>query len=343
MRKLWIILSVCALFLLLSTACAKEAEPATVAEFYQQNTPLMSVNGGVGGGTDFGARLLASYWPEATGGPAMMVKIMPGGGGIEGLNFVYNSEPDGLTIGSTHHPSDVIAPKLLETPGPEFDTRTLSWIGYFGSAPAIFFVGADSPYQTLEDLQNAKGLKFAGTSPASADSLGAVIGVEILGLDADVVFGYESPESPLAAKRGEVDGYSTGAARGGDDVAKNLSKPLCSLTFERTEWFPDVPAITELVQLTSDQEDMIVFIDALSAAKSYYGPPDLPADKLDYLRRSFDKIMQMEGFLKQAKTRWKVWSKPLTGEELNQAVNRALGMPPEKAEAVRNLIKKHIK
>ena len=126
-------------------------------------------------------------------------------------------------------------------------------------------------------------------------------------------------------------------------VDKGFTKPFCSLTFERTEWFPDTPAITELVQLTPEQEDMIRFVQALVAGKSFYAPPGVPADKLTYLRRTFDKITSNKAFVKQARTRWPIWSKPLTGEELQESVGKVLGMPPEKIEAVRNLFAKYIK
>ena len=344
MRRGIIILMVLAISLMLvSGACAPKPETVTVEDFYKNNTVTVIANGSVGGGTDFAARLFASYWAETTGGPAMPVRVMPGGGGIEGLNYVYNAEPDGLTIGNTHHPSDLSAPQLLQTPGPEFDPRELSYLGFFGGDPQMFFLSVDSPYETLDDLKKAGKVVFGATNPGSMGSVGGIVAVEVLGLDADIVHGYEAAEQGLAAKRGEIEGFSLEASSGGVIVDKGLTKPFCSLTFERTEWFPDTPAITELVQLTPEQEDMIIFVEALVAGKSFYAPPGVPADKLTYLRRTFDKITSNEAFVKQAKTRWPIWSKPLTGEQLESEVNRVLGMPPEKIEAVRSLFAKYIK
>jgi len=329
--------------ILVSGACAPKPEAVSVEDFYKTNTVTIVANGSIGGGTDFATRLFASYWAETTAGPAMPVRVMPGGGGIEGLNYVYNAEPDGLTIGCTHHPSDLAAPQLLQTPGPDFDPRELGYLGFFGGDPYMFFLSVDSPHETIDDLKNAGKLVFGATNPGSMGSVGTVVGVEALGLTADIVHGYEGSELGLAAKRGEIEGFSFEASSGGVMVDKGLTKPFCSLTFERTEWYPDTPAITELVKLTPAQEDMILFVEAVIAGKSFYAPPGIAQDKLTYLRRTFETIATSEPFVKQAKTRWKIWSQPLTGEQLQADVDRVLGMPPEKAEAVRALFGKYVK
>ena len=122
--KIMIILVLVLSLMLASSACAS-AKPKVVSvdDFYKNNMVTLIVNGGVGGGTDYAGRVLASYWGETTGGPPMEVRVMSGGGGIEGLNYVYNAEPDGLTIGNTHHPADITGPLLTGGVGPKFDPR----------------------------------------------------------------------------------------------------------------------------------------------------------------------------------------------------------------------------
>ena len=112
----------------------------------------------------------------------MLVKGMSGGGGIEGLNFLYNAEPDGLTIGDTHHPSDLAAPQLLGTIGPEFDPRELSYLGAFGFDPQMVSLGADSPYNTIDDLKKADRIVFGASNPGSMTSVGMLAFIEVAGL-----------------------------------------------------------------------------------------------------------------------------------------------------------------
>jgi tripartite-type tricarboxylate transporter receptor subunit TctC len=319
------------------------AEAQSPEEFYNTHNVTLIANGGVGGGTDFAARLFASYWSEVTDG-AMVVKVMSGGGGIEGLNAVYRAKPDGLTIGNTHHPSDMTSPKLLGTPGPKFDTRELSWIGFFGFDPKYMWIDANAPPVNAEDLRNAGKLVFGAASPASTGTVATIVAIDILGLDADVIFGYEAPELGLAVKRGEIVGYTLEASSGSVEVERGYVKPFCSMTFDRTPWYPDAPSLAEIAgDLTPDQQDMIRFVEALVDGKSFFGPPGIPADRLEYLRRSFDAIMEHPGFVKQAKVRWAIWQKPLTGEQLEKEVRAVLSMPDEKIAATRNLVNKYIK
>jgi len=345
MKKLAVVVLVFLVpFVVFGSGQGRSAEPENAEEFYANHNVTLIANGGVGGGTDFAARLFASYWSEVTGG-AMVVKVMSGGGGIEGLNTVYRAEPDGLTIGTTHHPSDMTGPKLLGTPGPKFDTRELSWIGFFGFDPNYIWIDAKAPQVNAEELKNAGKLVFGALSPASTGTIATIVAIDIFDLDADVIFGYEAPELGLAVRRGEIIGYTLEASSGGVEVEKGFVKPFCSMTFKRTAWYPDVPSIAELAgnNLTADQEDMIRFVEALVSGKSFFGPPGVPADKLEYLRRSFDKIMKEPGFLKQAKVRWAIWQTPMTGEQLENDVRTVLSMPDEKIEATRNLVNKYIK
>ena len=343
-RKIFKILAA-GLFLMLvagiGTALSQSAE-----EFYKENIPTIVANGGVGGGTDFSSRIFSSYWPEVAGGQPMIAKVMSGGGGIQGLNYVFNAKPDGLTIGITHHPSDITVPRLLKLPGPKWDPRKLSWIGLFGQTPQFVAFKKGSNIKTMEDLKklNAKKkLIFGAGNVGNSPSLAGSIAIAILGLDAKLVHGYESPELPIALVRGEIDAYVSDGSRIRQNMEKGFLEPFTSITFKRTAWLPDVPAITEMVQINPDQKDMIEFMEALVACKSIYAPPGIPADRLNFLRRSFEKIMKHKGFIKQIKRSYKVLEPYTTGEELEKKVNSAIGMAPEKVELVRNLFQQYIK
>lgn len=342
-RGLIIILALALSLMLVSSACAPaKPEAVSVEDFYKNNTVTIIANGSIGGGTDFGARLFSTYWAEVTGGPAMPVRVMPGGGGIEGLNYVYNADPDGLTIGTTHHPSDLAVPQLLGVTGPDFDPRDLGYLGFFGGDPYTFFIPADSTAETLDDLKKEGKIICGAADVGGMPSVAVTVAIEILGLEADVVHGYETVEMGLAMKRGEIMGCALEASTGGEMVDKGFLKPFCAMTFERTDWFPDTPSIAELVDLTPEREDMIMFIEAMIAGKSFYAPPGVSADKLTYMRNAFEQIMSHEAFVKYAKTRWPIWVQPLTGEELQADVTRVLSMSPEKVDAVRALFEQYI-
>jgi len=67
------------------------------AENFPTKTITIVVAGGVGGGTDVGARILASYMEDYLG-VDIIVQNKPGGGQLVGTQSVYVAPKDGYTI-----------------------------------------------------------------------------------------------------------------------------------------------------------------------------------------------------------------------------------------------------
>ena len=98
--KTTILAAVFASFALLSTAIPVRAQ--TPAEFYKGQTVTIYVGLSVGGGYNLNARLVAKYLGKyIPGNPTVVVKNMPGGGGLVMTNFLANAAPkNGLHIGA---------------------------------------------------------------------------------------------------------------------------------------------------------------------------------------------------------------------------------------------------
>ena len=341
MRKYMIILLALALSVILLTgACAPKPDSGiTTADFYRNNMITLYVNGGVGGTTDYEARIFSSFWSEATDGSGMKVEVKPGGGGTEGIMEVYNAEPDGLSMGITFHSSDFYGPPLLETFGIEFNPREMSWIGIQGAEWRELVV---SPGTTVDDLRNKKDLKLGATNVGGAIFTGDIVFIELLDLDAKIVAGFEWSELPLAMDRGEIDGWSSETSDTSYLVDKGFADPIISGTFERSEFYPDLPAITELVDLTPEKEQLLTFLtSAFARGRSFYTTPGVPADRLDYLRRAFDKIMATPSFKDQLSRVFKVWTTPWDGEKVTKDVDTVMGLSPEIVDSVKNLMPKY--
>lgn len=105
-----------------------------------------------GGGTDAGARIIAAKLQEQTGAGVVVVNS-PGGGGAVAAEQVRTAAPDGQTLLyyhsgflSTYHTGG-----YDHSPVAEFTTVATFPVG--GSFSLT--VGADSPYQTVEELVDA--------------------------------------------------------------------------------------------------------------------------------------------------------------------------------------------
>src|SRR5262245_56876130 len=86
----------------LATIAGCPAFAQTPAEFYKDKRVTFYVGLSPGGGYDINARLVARYIGRyIPGSPQVIVRNMPGGGGLVMTNFVANvSAKDGLSIGA---------------------------------------------------------------------------------------------------------------------------------------------------------------------------------------------------------------------------------------------------
>jgi tripartite-type tricarboxylate transporter receptor subunit TctC len=269
--------------------------------------------------------------------------VMPGGGGLEGLSYVVHEKPDGMTIGIASQASEFMSTPLLGAPGIKMDLDKIGFIGSFGRSPGAFVVANDSPYKTVEDLRKAAAAKkrIGATAPSSAAAVYSEISLETLRIGGKIVYGYEIPEMSLATKRGEIIAYALPASAAYKDVQSGFSKIFAVVTLERGAWFPDAPIIADLVNLTPREKSLLEFAALLEDTKVFFTPPDFPKDKLEYLRRSFDKIMAMPEFVKQISPRFPVWEKPLTGEQHEIMTKKALKVSPEILKMVKELYPKY--
>ena len=318
-------------------APAPAPKPETPAEFYAKNEVTIIVPYGAGGGTDFGGRVIASTWSSYVEGGRMVVKNMSGGGGIVGANYMYTAKPDGLTLCITEIGSGLLAPVLFKDEAVKYDANEFFSLGAFGYTPTFLEVAKDLPYESAEDLIGATGIRFAATGVKGDNAISAVVAADILGMkDVKLVPGYEgTAEMGLSMARGETDAAAEAGHVARDFEAKGYTKGvLLVLDFQRSEWFPDVPAISEVVTLTPSQEEYVRVITAISSRKLVFTTPGVPQDRVDFLREVFweafnDTTREKGGFVRLAKRNWEVWTQPLNAEESAQLVKDTLVISPD--------------
>ena len=103
------------------------ALPIRAQEFYAGKTVTILVSGA--GAYENYARMLARFMPKyLPGTPTMIVKSMPGGGGLQAANFLAKIAPkDGTTIAATH--GAVLTSALLAPDVTDFDVASFGSIG----------------------------------------------------------------------------------------------------------------------------------------------------------------------------------------------------------------------
>lgn len=279
--------------LLIITGCASDSEEITSpADFYNGKTVNFIVSSNAGSRPDLIARTMATYL-ERDSGANVVVTNRAGAGGLDGMNYIYRSEPDGLTLGIVSA-GKFVANKVMDEPAAAYDIEAFSYIMRVGSRYHYFMVSPDGPYQSVEELQAGEDLKICGGSPSGPVSLGGLTVIKLLDLDARIVTGIIGESNrALALKRGEIAGYVIGVEVARTSIDAGLAAPMFVLATERDWLRPDVPAITELASVAEEDLALVeLWETALLSSDIITAPPGIPEDRLEFLCSLADTWIQ---------------------------------------------------
>lgn len=164
-----------------------------------------------GGGYDISARLTAKHLPKhLPGKPAhVIIKNVPGGGGVRSLRALWGAKPDGLTI-ATFTPTHIM--NELVGQGSQYWDTTKQYIGSMRRQEAS--VALWVPREIANSWQEVAALKRplveSATIPGDRLAAGAQL-AEIMGFPIRLVYGYGGGSERRAAfERGEATCYTGG-------------------------------------------------------------------------------------------------------------------------------------
>ncbi len=319
-----------------STAGMLPAAPATaqtVAEFYKDRQLEFISTGGTGTSYDGWSRLLARFLPKyLPGNPNVVVKAMPGGANITGVNHLYNVAPkDGSSFGITSRLIPLSA--VLKNEAVKYDAMKFNWLAGTDSAINICAAMAASKVKKAEDIFEHE-LLAGGTGAGSGGTVDAVVLSKVLGMKFKVVDGYKgSTEVALAMERGEVDGYCVTLyglehlrpgwiAQGKWNVLFTLGKAPIVVAGK------EVPSVYKFAK-TDEQRAILAFYTARSAlARPILAPPGVPADRVAALRHAFESALKDPEVAAEAE-KMKLNLAPMTGAEVTETIAGIMATPPE--------------
>ncbi|MFC1907022.1 Bug family tripartite tricarboxylate transporter substrate binding protein [Chloroflexota bacterium] len=326
-------------------APAPAPKPESPAEFYAKNTVSIVCPYGAGGATDFAARLLATFWSDAMGGAAR-VDNKPGGGSVVGANYLWNAKPDGLTFAVVPFGTTLAVNSLFKAEGVQFDISKFNYIGMYFDDPWTLAIGTDLAYNSVADLQKVKGLKLGTTSKVGGPPMGAAMAIYMLGLEgAAAITGYTSTsEVGLAIARGEIDGmvYAPGSVKA--EMDKGYVKPIVNIGFIKSDLYSDVPPLSDVMTLNPEQEKILgIYTNAFRTGKVLIAPPGVSADKVDFVRDSFDKIMELSGFQRHAKARYGTVGPPTSGKDVLVLIQKVTDISKADLDKLNELTELYVK
>ena len=318
------------------------ARAQSVADFYKNKTVTLIISSSAGGGYDALGRAVARYLPKhIPGSPAVVVRNMPGAGGIVATNFLFNNAPkDGTVIGGVQNNTPF--EPLFGTKEAKYDALKFNWLGSPSYETAILIVWHTAPVKTIEEARSRE-ITVASSGANSTPSFYSRLLNETLGTKLKIVVGYPGQnEAFFAMERGEIDGYpsifySSLQSTKPTWLKEGMVRPLVQYGPGKEPEIGNVPFALDLIKEPDDKLLMDAAFAPLAVGRPYLMPPDVPEDRVAAMRKALDDTFNDPEFLALATQMNLGVNQPQTGQEIHELIRKAYDMPPKVIERLRKL------
>ena len=299
-----------------------------------------------GSGLDLWGRAVARHiGRHLPGNPTVVPQNMPGAGGLNAANYIYNVAPkDGTAMGIIVGTA-VLGP-ITGAPGDgaRFDPTTITWLGSTTTDTRVCFA-YNSPQvkvKTLKDLYE-KELIVAAFGPGSSNYTIPKALSGLLGMKFKIIAGFPSASDIyLAMERGEVAGscgtLETVSALRPDWITGKKVAILFQGGAAPNPELKDVPFVNDLARTPEDRQAIEFLYAGEALGRPFVAPPGMPADRMKMLQDAFMATMKDPDFLADAKKQ-KLDVAPMDGEQLAALVKKIYATPKPIVDKVTELIK----
>jgi tripartite-type tricarboxylate transporter receptor subunit TctC len=324
-------------------AMAAVVPGAGAADFYagKQITVIASNTGSY----EAFARILAKHMPRyIPGNPKMITQLMSGASGLQAANYTYNTAPRDGTVFTVTQGQVPFTP-ITNPNGARFDANKFSWIGSATKDTFIGYVWHSAKVQSLDDAKTTEAL-VGGQAVGSMSINMAILAKDMFGLKFKIITGYTgASETKLAVEKGEIDGHF-----GTDINSVKASNPnwftekkitiITQFGFQRDPEIPDVPLFIDLAKTQADRQLLEALLSGSELGKPFYGPPEIPADRLAVLRSAFDQTVKDPGFIGDLAREHFVVDQPMNGDAAAAIIKRVSATPPEVIQRMNDIFEK---
>jgi tripartite-type tricarboxylate transporter receptor subunit TctC len=298
---------------------------------------------GPGGPYDTYSRLLARHLGKhLSGQPSVIVKNMPGAGGITAVRHIADVAPrDGTAIGSLSR--TLIYEPLLGANPAKIDYSKFGWLGSMAQSTAVYVSWHTSRIKTVNDLMR-NDLMIAGTGAASETTVVSSILNGVLGTKFKLIHGYDgSPAALKALEAGEVDGgFPTMESLKTTRPDWLRDRKLNFLFQARQIADPELPEVPTANSLATSELQRLAlgFVFPRDViGRPFVTPPGVSPSILKTLQDAFAETVK-DGELVAEANKINVPIELTDGGELQKVVSDAYATPAEIVDYVRQFIPK---
>lgn len=306
------------------TAGEAFAQAAPNKAYYDGKQVEWIVSTAPGGGHDFWARLVSANMQRQLPGSKFVVRNRPGAGHIIGVNLIYNSAPNGLTLGN--FTTGLVYTQLIGTKGIRFDLAKMSWVGKVSSERRVMSVAVNSEYKTFADVLNSKReVKFSSSGVGSGSFTDSFMVGTAFNIPFRIINGYSGSQSALAMVRGEVD-----VLMGGEDSADSYVRAghLRNIMMVGGGGVRGMADANDYVKTPLGKQVIRLMSLMGNLSRITAGPPGIPADRLAALRVAFKEAIESKELQAAAKKAQRE-TEPAYGDDVRNMIVELMNQPPE--------------
>lgn len=306
---------------------ARETGPAA---FYDGRNIRWIIPYSPGGGYDEYARMLAPYLEKYTGARVDIVNL-PGAGGMRGANELFNSRPDGLTIGLING-SGLVVSALAGISGADYDLNRFEYLGRIVADARVLVVGADSEYDSFAELLEAgSAARIGATGLGGSTYLDAIVMNEAFDGEIGIIHGFDSSSIiQQAMLRKNIAGTWGSWGSLLEPVSAGRQKVILQSGTARLAALPDVPTAFELAGTTADPEWTRAILNAWESLQAVgrpvAAPPETPPERVEFLANALSSALHDPELVATAE-RSRRMLHPATAGEMRRIVSAATNMP----------------
>jgi tripartite-type tricarboxylate transporter receptor subunit TctC len=215
----------------------------------------------------------------------------------------------------------------------KFDATKLTWIGSAANEISLCATYQTSPVKTWTDALT-KEFTVAGNGSGSDPDVFANVLRNRFGVKNRLISGYPgSAEISLAMERGEIDGrcgwsWSSIKAEKSQWLAEHKLNLIVQLALAKASDLPNVPLITELATDDRQRQILKLIFSRQTMGRPFAGPPGIPADRAEALRKAFDLTMKDPEFLAEAEKRG-LEINPVSGHDIEKLLAELYQTPKD--------------
>jgi tripartite-type tricarboxylate transporter receptor subunit TctC len=307
---------------------AAQGSLAAQDEKFPNKTVTWLINALPGGGFDLHSRAVARVMRKKLG-VNIIIRNVPGAGGVISWNLLSAAKPDGYTIGIVNLPGAIVSELFKET---QYKLKEFSWIGRISAGRYVWASGAQYNLRTLKDFQQAKEVLITESGVGTTGWVTATLTAATMKFKSRFILGYGgAPASNMAIVRGEGHARGLGLDSPGQMAYVNDGKMVPTWVYlkKRDPRYPDVPTVGELG---------FPQLSVLAASRVVAAPPKMPKDRMAVLVKAFREAIEDPETQKAFKA-MRAMTLPIYGDDWLPEMQTMFDLIEANAEVFKKVVK----